>query len=636
MSDLDNPVDVPVNSQIVERFIGGIILGIGAEPTEIQCTLSGTPVMHPTLQSARSAIAALGDRVWICYVKLASLGGEGITSTLLPTRPAGVAIRIITGKGQFAYRNRTVDGVVLVGGHDNGWMYVPPITLGLYNPNRIWPTAARDKHQAMCSQEVFSQYITEEEVVVYATKDNEVYEVLQNPQYSMATRVGTCIFYFFPYVRLGFAKRYHVIPFIPSNPDQPDNYLDLTPDKIASVSREQLAYLGIYLIGPSHTLNINLKKQIHNRLKAIKAVYKLSIPDESLIDTKIMSLGFVVTNMDSTVFEMIGQALAVNKEEQFDLEVIRSNLIDLADARVKYNLPNWWMGLADQMRLVYDGKNVTSLRFGVQALTISSKMLSPISERGKVEIDRLVLVEKLVRESPFVGLCITARAGLRISELATPVLFGVYYYEFSLETDAERELFKNYNKESIERHIGDKALEAVIKALAKAAPKPILSVLSNVIATVSIEHAELLLAGKTPQEINIIYKNIIDGKLGGAWAAAETFKRKHEYITKATNTAREMFKGLLERFRDEIDSIIDDQPSTSSRNIVKKKISELKSTLLGAVDPDENIEVMLAPTHDLTLVDVRDSMIRICKDAQMAFKDGLESLKSSGVTPMEP
>lgn len=201
------------------------------------------------------------------------------------------------------------------------------------------------------------------DIVSYDCDEKSLLEILKSSSYPLVTKILSTLIFLFPYVKKEAIDYFVVAPMTISPAIHTSMATGLASFPTARISGELLSYLSFYSMCPAYSQENIIADQIFKRAKAIAANDGIEPPDMAIMKSIQNSSTWTGQFQSSHVDTVLGWALCRNKDMEFKLDVISTDMPTHDILIQGKHMSRDAIGIMEQLKMVYMNYHSTTIRF---------------------------------------------------------------------------------------------------------------------------------------------------------------------------------------------------------------------------------------------------------------------------------
>ena len=291
---------------------------------------------------------------------------------------------------------------------------------------------------------------------------------------------------------------------------------------------ETIAGAAAALLGYGYTTESLFQAQIIKRLAAAYSALNIDQPAWDDYKGTIKTAGGDLKVHSGEVFALIGRVIAVAQDGSQDVTLKSSQLGSVHEVPILQALPSILRELRNQMALVYQNNQSTTVRWALDAADAVRMAGLDQTPALTAELLHLSQIKELVENRPYVGLCAKMPESLTQANYPLLAYIGVMYHQMHLVTEDQKQSFRGFNVDGVGKRVAEPRLQDMCLTVARQLPKPSHTTLAAIISHMSSEDAEALISQYGAEDQRSLKKAVVSNHPTCSWAVNETAKVKAE------------------------------------------------------------------------------------------------------------
>lgn len=566
-------------------------------------------VFHSTLRDLRDTVSAVGNNVLFLYNDTKVGTHAGYPGFIMARGGALLDLTVMSIRGQIYYNDSDFNLLIFVTGNRDLLTSVSPKCFPALLAYGCHPAYIMERVQAMINAPPQAGPIVTKDVIVFNMEIPELYPILSDQKISMETKILTVAYALFPHIRDYILGQYSVVTFHCLTEQQRLELNNWNQNDIDQKSNTFLAYVMVYMLAPSYTIDARLATQLAGRAAALSAAANTPAPTETIFAQAITDTAWDCKFSSPFVTDIMGRILAINATGDYLINVTHNQLLSAQDYAMRYAVPGWVMHLFVQMRLIYAGKHMTSLTFGINFLPNAQGLFEAMGGPFAKEAETIASIRETVINSPYLALVQATSEALHISKMPRPILFGVLMYQKTLITEKERSDFSQYNIDSISAHINPKTDIGIIKSLVASAPAPDVTQLVRILKEISLEYARNIMSSKGEMEVSQVLSLLSNEAAPGPWYLSKMEIKKAHMRLGIMEIVKQHVQVVITNLREQSDTVCDGEENPVIRKEKKEAIAAIIIELRTMGRETQALGDVVPPQENPTLQAARDQIV---------------------------
>jgi len=411
-------------------------------------------------------------------------------------------------------------------------------------------------------------------VFVMYGSDSDLVRYFETEGISMDEKVRATLFHLYPYLRDEFKKDYNVMTY-----DEVIREKSLTPqdpfEETDNTVRQKFLWVtAMCVLSPFYSQANEMGNQIHKRGQAATASLHLDWGSLTDFEGYKRERGLVPTERNPMLDKDLGRWLARDEHFTWNPNITKANLATLDSLMTRFEIDPWAVSLLEQGRMVGERSHATTLSFAISVEELLRPSCPQLGEPWASQSILLQNLSSLSKEQPYSGLVYNLPEGQRIASWPDFAYLGVLHYRNCLPDDKKEKFNTGYSISGVASQVGSDAARFSCEELAKTLPSNNTVGIGNLIKSVPLAQARLVMDDKSDDVKLIVLKYLDTQDPKGAWYEFHRNVLVTRELVRVRNVASGIIKDVIKEKTEAALSAAEELPTPVERRAEKARVSE--------------------------------------------------------------